>query len=62
MILAYRKKTGCKQYVFQTYEEMVKYFSKTVYLGETIYYYDYTEDDCLFQQGFFKVQMTNTRK
>lgn len=62
MILAYRKKTGCKQYVFQDAEEMVNYFSKKAYLGETIHYHDYTDDGCLFKQGFFTVHKINTRK
>jgi len=45
LVLAYRQKTGCKQYHFDTYNEMRKYFDKKCYKGETIYYIEF--DDSL---------------
>lgn len=62
MVLAYRKKTGCKQYVFDDVEKMILYFSKKAYLGETIHYHDYDDDGCLFKQGFFHVTKVRSLK
>jgi hypothetical protein len=36
VVIAYRQKTGCKQYVFESIEEALMYFDKKCYSGETI--------------------------
>lgn len=36
MIIAYRKKTGCRQYVFDNVSAMCRFFSKPCYENEII--------------------------
>jgi hypothetical protein len=42
--IAYRKKTGCKQYCFDSYTEMRDYFDKKWYSGEIIKYIHFHDD------------------
>jgi len=44
LYLTYREKTKCKQYVFETEQEMRKYFRKKWYTGENIMSQEYDDD------------------
>jgi hypothetical protein len=44
MILVYRRKTGCRQYVFEEYREMVIFFSKPCYEGEEFLVAEYNDE------------------
>ena len=44
MILAYRKKTGCKQYVFESYRDLVKFFLRDCYAHEILIIEEFDED------------------
>jgi len=44
MILAYRQKTKCKQYVFKNLAETFKYFKKKCYWMETIQVIEYSDE------------------
>ena len=56
MLLAYRRKTGCKQYVFDNYPDLVKFFCKDCYKDEDIRITEYSDEGTLKRD--FK---TNTR-
>lgn len=43
MILAYRQKTGCKQYVFADLPEAFNYFRKKCYFNEMLKFYEYDD-------------------
>lgn len=43
MILAYRKKTGCKQYIFANKKAAFKYFQKKCYQMESITLVEYSD-------------------
>jgi len=43
MFLTYRKKTGCKQYVHKSLSEVLEYFNKKCYDGETIKIFEYDD-------------------
>jgi hypothetical protein len=54
MYMAFREKTGCRQYIFDTAEEMVKYFSRKNYRDEPITYRKYHKDtNVLDHKGWF---------
>jgi len=44
MFIANRKKTGCKQYVFETFSEMYLYFQKKWYQDEVIGYMEFSNE------------------
>lgn len=43
MILAFRSKTGCKQYIFKNLQETFKYFQKKCYWMEQIHIIEYSD-------------------
>ena len=50
MIIAYRVRTGCKQYVFDDYRGLVKYFLKDCYDNEDLIVNEFDSDGCAIRK------------
>lgn len=44
MVLVYRRSTGCRQYVFDTYTDFVKHFTKPCYEEEEFMVHEFDEE------------------
>ena len=44
MLIVYRDKTGCRQYIFENYTDFVRHFTKDCYEGERFLVTEFDDD------------------